>query len=90
MYFLWQTYCCTARLQAHAHADDEASVQHRSYLVDRCKYAAALLFGPPQDQRLADPAAALNVLAGWSTAGLERLFVDLHQGGGGFRCQFLF
>jgi hypothetical protein len=60
--------------------------QHRQYLVERCAPAAALLFGPPGGaagaaaglQLQSIPQAAAS-LAGWSSVGLERLFMDLYQ-----------
>jgi hypothetical protein len=54
------------------------SCSHRSYLVERCAAAAAVLFSPPQapHQTREQAAAALGT---WSTTGLERLFMDLYQ-----------
>jgi hypothetical protein len=66
---------------------DVQLAEHRQYLVARCAPAAALLFGPPGGgggaaaagmQLQSIPQAAAS-LAGWSSVGLERLFLDLYQ-----------
>jgi hypothetical protein len=66
---------------------DVQLAEHRQYLVARCAPAAALLFGPPGGggaaaaagmQLQSIPQAAAS-LAGWSSVGLERLFMDLYQ-----------
>ncbi|GBF87303.1 hypothetical protein Rsub_00014 [Raphidocelis subcapitata] len=66
-------------LKADPHPPDELRAEHRSYLIDRCKYAAAALFAPPGVQAPTSPEAAARMLATWSMPGLERLFADLFQ-----------
>ncbi|KAF8058921.1 FUBP3 [Scenedesmus sp. PABB004] len=71
-----------AVLQLDGMGVDAALAAQRDYLVQRCAPAAALLFAPPgappgsHAQLLADARAQL---ASWSSLGLERLFLDLHQ-----------
>ncbi|WIA19416.1 hypothetical protein OEZ85_004036 [Tetradesmus obliquus] len=78
-----------ALLQPNGCELDVQLAQHRQYLVARCAPAAALLFGPPGGgggaggaaaglQLQSVPQAAAS-LAGWSSVGLERLFMDLYQ-----------
>jgi hypothetical protein len=70
-------------LQARPHEPDLARARHRSYMIDRSKWAAMVLFAP-QGQRAApdDPGPAARMLSTWSMAGLERLYADLFQARG--------
>lgn len=67
--------------QGTPHAPDVSRGAHRDYLIERSKYAAAILFAPPGGGAalLADPEPAARMLRTWSMAGLERLFADLFQ-----------
>ena len=79
-------------LQGPAHAPDVALAAHREYLIERSKYAAAVLFAPPDagPALLDEPEPAARMLRTWSMAGLERLFADLFQVGAACGCGMLF
>lgn len=67
-------------LHPHGVSGDEELSRHRSYLVERCAAAAAVLFSPPQAPHQTREQAAAS-LSTWSTTGQERLFMDLYQVG---------
>lgn len=64
--------------QAAPHEPDVLRGSHRAFLIERCKWAAALLFAPPGTAAAGDdPEPAARMLRTWSMPGLERLFADV-------------